>query len=107
MHITGQKKLNKFAQRHSTARRGLQRWYERIEAGTFESFVDLRETFPQADPVPVGAGKFSHAGERTTLTVFNIGGNVRLLAFVAYKEQTVSIRHVLTHSEYDRGKWKR
>ncbi len=107
MHITGQKKLNKFAQRHSTARRGLQRWYEDMEKGTFGSFVDLRETFPQVDPVPVRAGKLGHAGERTTLTVFNIGRNVRLIAFIAYKKQTVSIRHVLTHDEYMSNKWKR
>lgn len=75
MHITGRKKLNKFAQRHSTARRRLQQWYELMEAGAFESFVDLRETFPHADPVPTRSGQFSHAGERMTLTVFNIGGN--------------------------------
>ena len=101
MEITGRRKLDKFAQRHSTARRGLQRWYALMEEGTFESFIDLRETFPQADPVPV------RAGERTTLTVFNIGNNVRLIAFVEYQEQTVSIMRVLTHNEYDRGQWKR
>ena len=101
MEIIGRRKLDKFAQRHSTARRVLQRWYESMEEGTFESFVDLRETFPQADPVPI------KAGENTTLTVFNIGRNVRLIAFVEYTDQIVSIRHVLTHDEYNRGKWKR
>jgi mRNA interferase HigB len=101
MEIIGRRKLDKFAQRHSIARSALQRWYALMEEGTFESFVDLRETFPQADPVPI------KAGENTTLTVFNIGRNVRLIAFVEYKDQIVSIRRVLTHGEYDRGKWKR
>ena len=101
MEIIGRRKLDKFAQRHSIARSALQRWYALMEEGTFESFVDLRETFPQADPVPI------KAGENTTLTVFNIGRNVRLIAFVEYKDQIVSIRRVLTHDEYDRGKWKR
>ena len=101
MEIIGRRKLDKFAQRHSTARSALQRWYALMEEGTFESFVDLRETFPQADPVPI------KTGENTTLTVFNIGRNVRLIAFVEYKDQIVSIRRVLTHDEYDRGKWKR
>ena len=72
-----------------------------MEEGTFTSFVDLRETFPQADPVP------TKAGEKTTLTVFNIGRNVRLIAFVEYEDQVVSIMRVLTHDEYNRGKWKR
>lgn len=101
MEIIGRRKLDTFAQRHSTARSALQRWYALMEEGTFESFVDLRKTFPQADPVPI------KAGEKTTLTVFNIGKNVRLIAFVEYKEQIISIRRVLTHDEYDRGKWKR
>ena len=101
MEIIGQRKLDKFAQRHSTARSALQRWHTLMEEGTFESFVDLRETFPQADPVPI------KAGENTTLTVFNIGRNVRLIAFVEYTDQVVSIRRVLTHDEYNKGKWKR
>ena len=101
MQIIGRRKLDKFAQKHSTARRVLQRWYALMEEGTFESFVDLRETFPQADPVPI------KIGEKTTLTVFNIGSNVRLIAFVAYRDQIVSIRHVLTHDEYMSNKWKR
>ena len=78
-----------------------------MEEGTFESIVDLRATFPQADSVPVSPGKFSHPGERTTLTVFNIGRNVRLIAFINYRKQEVSIRHLLTHEEYDRDSWKR
>ncbi len=101
MEIIGRRKLDTFAQRHSTARSALQRWYALMEEGTFESFVDLRKTFPQADPVPI------RAGEKTTLTVFNIGRNVRLIAFVEYKEQIVSIRRVLTHDEYMSNKWKR
>lgn len=107
MDIVGAEKLDEFAQRHPNARSALNRWFRLIDEGTFGSIVELRETFPQVDPVPVRTGKFSHAGKRTTLTVFNIGRNVRLIAFIAYKEQTVSIRHVLTHDEYMSNKWKR
>ena len=58
------------------------------------NFVQLREVFPQADQV----GEFA---------VFNIGGNkVRLIAAVHYNRSKIYIRHVLTHQEYDTGKWK-
>lgn len=51
-------------------------------------------TFPGVDRV----GKF---------TVFNIGGNkVRLIAAIHYNTGKIYIRHVLTHNEYDLGKWK-
>jgi len=39
--------------------------------------------------------------------VFNIGGNkARLIAAIHYNRRKVYIRAVLTHHEYDRGKWK-
>lgn len=101
MEIIGRRKLDKFAQRHSTARSALERWSTLMEEGTFTSFVDLRETFPQADPVPI------KTGEKTTLPVFNIGRNVCLIGFVEYEDQIVSIRRVLTHDEYMCDKWKR
>lgn len=40
-------------------------------------------------------------------TVFNIKGNgYRLIASINYKSQTVFIKSVLTHAEYDKGAWK-
>ena len=107
MDIIGNEKLNKFAQRHPNARSALNRWYHLIKEATFMSIVELRGTFPQADPVPARSGLFSGANERTILTVFNIGRQFRLITFVDYKKQKVFIRHVLTHDEYMSGKWKR
>ena len=50
--------------------------------------------FDQADQV----GKF---------TIFNIGGNkYRLIAYIVYSAKRIYIRHILTHSGYDKGRWK-
>ena len=103
MDIIGAEKLDEFAQRHPNARSALNRWFKLIDEGTFRSIVELRETFPHADPVQVRSGELSRTGRRTTLTVFNIGGNkARLTAFVHYRKQTVSIRRVETHAEYSK-----
>ena len=60
----------------------------------FASAAEVRRVFPKADQI----GRF---------TVFNIGGNkARLIAAVHYNRGKVYIRHVLTHAEYDRGRWK-
>jgi len=41
------------------------------------------------------------------LVVFNIAGNnVRLIAEIRYQSQSILIKHILTHAEYDRDKWK-
>ena len=94
MHIITRKRLNDFAAAHLEIKSGLHHWYKLIKAGTFQSFAELRTVFPSADQV----GK---------LTVFNIGGNkARLIAAIHYNRQKVYIRAVLTHTEYDEGKWK-
>ena len=94
MHIISRKRLNDFAALHPDAKPALAHWYQAVKKQRFESFVELRQIFPQADQV----GK---------LTVFNIGGNkVRLIAAVHYNSKKIYIRSVLTHEEYNREKWK-
>ena len=94
MHIISRKRLNDFAALHPDAKSALAHWYQVVKKQRFESFVELRQIFPQADQV----GK---------LTVFNIGGNkVRLIAAVHYNSKKIYIRSVLTHEEYNREKWK-
>ncbi|CAN2042828.1 mRNA interferase HigB [Candidatus Magnetomoraceae bacterium gMMP-15] len=57
--------------------------------------IDLRSAFPTADKV-------------NDLIVFDIGGSkYRLIASVHFNRGKIYIRHVLTHSEYDRGAWKK
>ena len=95
MHVITRKRLNEFVEKHPDAKSSVARWYTIMRKSRFLNFVQLRETFPQADQV----GKF---------TVFNIGGNkVRLIAAVHYNRNKIYIRHVLTHREYDSGKWKK
>lgn len=70
-------------------------WNKIISGTDFADFVELRNVFPSADQV----GNF---------TVFNIGGNkFRLIALVDYNYKKVFIRHVLTHPEYDKERWKK
>ena len=95
MHVITRKRLNEFADKHPDAKPSLAHWYSIMRKGRFANFPKLRETFPHADQV----GNF---------TVFNIGGNkARLIAAVHYNRKKIYIRHVLTHKEYDMGKWKR
>lgn len=65
-----------------------------MKSNEFSSIEEVRSVFPTADKV----GK---------LTVFNIGGNkARLVAAIHYNRGKIYIRAVLTHKEYDEGKWK-
>lgn len=94
MHIISRKKLNEFAEKYPETRIALKEWYQRIKGEKFNSIAELKNTFPTADKV----GK---------LTVFNIGGNkIRLITAIHYNRQKIYIRAVLTHSEYDKNKWR-
>jgi len=94
MHIITRKRLNDFAEKHPDAKSALQHWYRLMKSRNYASFADLRVVFPGVDRVG-------------NLTVFNIGGNkARLIAAIHYNRRKVYIRAVLTHNEYDRGKWK-
>ncbi len=95
MHVISRKGLVEFWERHPDSKDPLLRWYKIMIHGEFESFGDLRITFPSADKVK-------------ELVVFNIGGNkYRLIASIHFNRGKVYIRHVLTHKEYDRREWKR
>jgi mRNA interferase HigB len=94
MHIITRKRLNEFAARFPETNNALTNWYRQMKQSSFSTIEELRNVFPSADKV----GK---------LTVFNVGGNkVRIIAAMHYNRKKVYIRAVLTHSEYDTGKWK-
>lgn len=94
MHIITRKRLLEFAEKHENTSIVLDTWYRIVKNSHISNFAELREIFPSAD-------KVDH------LTVFNIGGNkIRLIAAIHYNTQCLYIRHVLTHQEYDKEKWK-
>lgn len=94
MHVITRKRLNDFAAEHPETRTALTRWYGAVRRTDFSSFPELKLMFQAADQV----GK---------LTVFNVGGNkVRIIAAIHYNRKRIYIRAVLTHEEYDRGRWK-
>ena len=94
MRIVSEKRLRECSKLYPKAGTPLTNWAEVVERSAWANPADLRRTFASADVV----------GE---LTVFNIGGNnYRLIAYVHYRRQIVFVKHVLTHEEYDKGKWK-
>jgi mRNA interferase HigB len=65
----------------------------------WKSLAEVREAFPHADAVKVRSGKI--------VTVFNVGGTgCRLISAIHYNRQCLYTLLVLTHEEYERGKWK-
>jgi mRNA interferase HigB len=94
MHIISRKKLKEAAARHADLEVPLDAWFRITKKAAWKSLVDIRRTFSSADSV----GRW---------TVFNIKGNqYRLITEINFRFGRVYVRHVLTHSKYDRGGWK-
>ena len=89
MRLISNQALREFATRQREASEPLQAWRKLIERNAFESFADLRRVFNSVDKV----GNYF---------VFNIAGNrYRLITAIHFNTQTLYVRAVLTHAEYD------
>jgi len=94
VHVISKKKLREFWEMYPRARPALESWFQVARRAEWDSFAEVRRTFGSADRV----GRF---------VVFDIGGNkYRLIAAIHFNRGKLFVRHVLTHVEYDKGKWK-
>ena len=90
MRVISKKALLDFIKRHPEARSALLTWYSLAQACLAYGYNDLEQTFAGVDDVP------------PQYTVFDVGGNrFRIIAAIHYNRQSLFVRHVLTHTEYD------
>ena len=95
MHIISQSRLRKFWLKHPQSEVGLRVWYKIANKAKWQKPSDVRRIF--ANKVDIVK----------SFTVFDIGGNkYRLITYIDYERNKIFIRDVLTHSEYDKNKWK-
>jgi mRNA interferase HigB len=94
MRVIKRGALVDFWERHPDAQPSLESWYHVARRANWRTPAEMKAVYGNADLV----------GRRT---VFNIAGNkYRLIARVNYETQRVFVLHILTHAEYDQGKWK-
>ena len=94
MNVISFKRIREFSLTHRDADGSLRAWYITAKKSNWQNPAELKMTYPSADLV----GRY---------TVFNIKGNkYRLIARIVYRSQTIFIVAVLSHEEYDLGKWK-
>jgi mRNA interferase HigB len=94
MHVISYKRIREFFSRHRDAKSPLAAWFKIVRKANWQNLAEVKQVYPSADLV----GRY---------TVFNIAGNkYRLIARIVYRSQTVFIVAIMTHEEYDLGKWK-
>lgn len=95
MHIITKKRIIEAKIKFHDTASALDGWLRIISKNIFHSFAELKKTFNSIDRV-------GH------LYVFDIGGNkLQLIASIHFNRQKLYIRHILTHKEYETGKWRK
>ncbi|MBR5725803.1 MAG: type II toxin-antitoxin system HigB family toxin [Muribaculaceae bacterium] len=93
MRIIAKSALVDYYTRNPQSKTALEDWYEKAKEAEWTCFADIKRTFNSVDSV----------GNKHY--VFNIKGNdFRLVVMVLFTPQTIYIRFVGTHAEYDKIK---
>jgi mRNA interferase HigB len=94
LHVITHSRIVEAQRRFPRAAGALDYWYRLMKRGRYQNFASLRSAFGSVDKVG-------------SLMVFNIAGNsIRLIAAVHFNTGKVFVRHVLSHADYDSGRWK-
>ena len=94
MRVIAKSRLMELARAYGDCESQVIHWYHIASKATWHNLSEVRQVFRHADLV----------GDKT---VFNIKGNdYRLIVHILYTTQTIYIRDLLTHAEYDKGTWK-
>ncbi|MCA1579741.1 MAG: type II toxin-antitoxin system HigB family toxin [Acidobacteria bacterium] len=94
MRIISKRRLREFWQKNPDAETSLRFWHSVSKRVIWRNPAEMKRDFAFADLVG-------------NCTVFDIKGNYyRLIVKIEYAKQTIYIKHVLSHKEYDKEKWK-
>ncbi len=91
MHVISRKKLLVFGVTHPDVKGELEAWYHMITNTGYHEPIAITKVFGSADIIP------------SDRVIFNIKGNsYRIIVKVKYTTQTMFIRFIGTHAEYDK-----
>jgi mRNA interferase HigB len=91
MYIIHTKKLLLFSKKHADARKSITTWIQVTQEALWKTKQDVLKDFPSAKMIKNNRARFE------------IKHNTyRLIVFINYDAETVVIRFIGTHTEYDR-----
>jgi mRNA interferase HigB len=93
MHVISRKPFNDAAKLYPNDRLAIETTYKLLRNGTFNDPNELKALFPSLD-------NFKY---KDKWWVINIGGNnLRLIAFIEFRDNRMYVKHITTHTEYDK-----
>lgn len=91
MKVVASDDLDEFMELHADSRKGIERWLNRVKAASWRNPNEMARQMSNFDRL--GGGVY----------VFDIHNNrYRLIAYIDYANQSVDVRFIGTHADYDR-----
>lgn len=91
MRIISKRTLREFWEKHRDCEQSLLIWYKEVYKNKFLNSQEIKENFPNCRPI----GNFRF--------IFNIkGNNYRLIVKISFELQTVWIKFIGTHNDYNK-----
>ncbi|MDQ2077437.1 type II toxin-antitoxin system HigB family toxin [Marinimicrobium sp. ABcell2] len=93
MHVISRKPFNDAERKYPNDKDALRQTYITLRSGRFNTPEELRRIFPSLD-------NFKH---RDKWWVLDIGGNnLRLIAFIEFRDNRMYVKHIVSHADYDK-----
>jgi len=94
MRLISMPRLRQDTNRYPDVKKQIENWCDVVKKANWQNLEQVRKNYREAESV----GNF---------TVFNLKGNhYRLIVGINYETQTIYYKYFLTHSEYDKERWK-
>ena len=93
MHVISRKPFRDAAKQYPNDRVAIETTYKVLRNGRFNNPSELKSIFPSLD-------NFKY---KDKCWVIDIGGNnLRLIAFIEFRDNRMYVRHIASHAEYDK-----
>lgn len=93
MHVISRRPFNEASRKYPNDADAIEAAYKILRNGTFPTPLELKAVFPSLD-------NFRY---KDKWWVIDIGGNnLRLLAFIEFRDNRMYVKHIVTHADYDK-----
>ena len=93
MHVISRKPFNDAVKLYPNDAAAIESAYKVLRSGSFEDPYELKAVFPSLD-------NFKY---KKKWWVIDIGGNnLRMIAFIEFRDNRMYVKHIVTHAEYDK-----
>ncbi|WP_024873538.1 type II toxin-antitoxin system HigB family toxin [Tolumonas lignilytica] len=93
MHVISRKPFNDAVKLYPKDATAIEAAYKVLRNGNFDDPLELKAVFPSLD-------NFKY---KKKWWVIDIGGNnLRMIAFIEFRDNRMYVKHIVTHAEYDK-----